>query len=260
VKKVAGPMRVFARAKINLFLEVIGKRPDGYHNLNSLMCCIDLCDILSLTFGMPVTTVHCIHPDVPQDLTNLAYAAATLFFKSLHKSEGVKISIEKRIPVAAGLGGGSSDAAAVLWGLNRYYNHPFSTEDLISMGCSIGADVPFFIFGRPAIATGIGEKLEAYPRLKKFTVLLIYPGFSLSTAEVYKNLNLALTKCKKKFRYSPLKTQDFDVRNHLCNDLETVAELRYPEIVTAKEALVAHGAIGALMSGSGPTVYGLFSD
>jgi 4-diphosphocytidyl-2-C-methyl-D-erythritol kinase len=224
------------------------------------MCCVSLCDTVSLTFGVKTTTVSCKHPDIPQDETNLAFAAADFFFKSLNKSEGVGIMIEKRIPVAAGLGGGSSNAATVLSGLNRYYGFPFSHKDLISIGLSIGADVPFFLFGQPAIATGTGEQLEAYKGLENSNILLIYPEFGVSTAKVYKNLNLRLTKCKKKLSYSLLKKQGFDVRSHLCNDLETVAVLEYPDILTAKEALLKNGAIGALMSGSGPTVFGLFSD
>jgi len=253
-------MKLLSPAKINLFLQVVGKRPDNYHDLISLMCCVSLCDTVSLTFGVKATTVSCQHPGIPQDETNLAFAAADLFFKSLGKSEGVGIMIEKRIPVAAGLGGGSSNAATVLSGLNRYYDFPFSQKDLVSIGLSIGADVPFFLFGRPAIATGVGEQLEAYKGLEKFNILLIYPGFGISTAKVYKNLNLRLTKCKKKLSYSLLKKQGFDIRSHLCNDLETVAVLECPDILTAKEALLKHGAIGALMSGSGPTVFGLFSD
>lgn len=254
-------MKLLSPAKINLFLQVAGKRPDGYHDLISLMCCISLYDTVSLTFGVEETTVSCTYPDIPQDETNLAYVAADLFLKSLNKkNDGIEILIKKRIPVAAGLGGGSSNAATVLSGLNHYYGHPFSKKDLISMGLSIGADVPFFLFGKPAIATGVGEKLEAYNGLEKYKILLVYPGFKVSTAEVYKNLNLGLTKCKKKLSYSLLKKQCFDARIHLCNDLETASTLKYPEILVIKGALLKHGATGALMSGSGPAVFGLFTD
>ncbi len=253
-------MKMLSPAKVNLFLQVVGKRPDGYHDLVSLMCCIELYDTVSLTFGLKATTISCAHPEVPEDETNLAYSAANCFFEKLKKNEGVAITIEKKIPVAAGLGGGSSNAASVLLGLNRHYNYPFSRDELMSLGLSIGADVPFFIFNQPALACGIGEKLEPYQLSEKLTFLLIYPGFGLATASVYKNLNLGLTKCKKKLSYTLLKMQGFDVRSHLCNDLETVVEPKYPDISAAKEALLSHGAIGALMSGSGPTVFGLFSD
>jgi 4-diphosphocytidyl-2-C-methyl-D-erythritol kinase len=253
-------MKIFSPAKINLFLQILGKRSDGYHDLITLMCCIGLYDTVSLTFGVKDIAVSCHHPVVPEDDTNLAFGAAHLFFTTLNKNEGVKIFIQKQIPVAAGLGGGSSNAAAVLLGLNRYYGYPFSTEELMSMGLSIGADVPFFIFQRPAIASGIGEKLEAYQNLKNLKILLVFPGFSVSTADVYKKLNLGLTKCKKKLKGFLLNKQRFDPRYHLCNDLEAVTASEYPVIKTIKEALLCHGALGALMTGSGPTIFGLFSD
>jgi len=253
-------MKILSPAKINLFLHITGKRPDGYHDLFSLMCCVELYDTISLKLGTEKISLVCTDPGVPEDETNLAFRAALLFFKTLKKKAGVEIAIEKQIPVAAGLGGGSSNAAAVFLGLNRHYGYPFPRDQLISMGRSIGADVPFFIFNKPAIASGIGDQLETYKGLLKFKVLLIYPGFSISTAEVYKNLNLRLTKCKKKLRYLLLNNQKFDVGYHLCNDLESVVVSNYPEIFAAKEALLGHGAKGALMSGSGPTVFGLFSD
>lgn len=253
-------MKILSPAKINLFLQILGKRPDGYHDLITLMCCIGLYDTVSLTCGVKDITVSCDHPDVPEDETNLAYGAAQLFFKKIKKNEGVTISIKKKIPVAAGLGGGSSNAAAVFLGLNRYYGYPFSTDELMSMGLSLGADVPFFIFQKPAIATGIGEKLEAYQNLKNLKILLVFPGFSISTADVYKKLNLGLTKCEKKLKSFLLNKQRFDPRYHLCNDLEAVTASEYPVIKTVKEALLNQGALGALMTGSGSTIFGLFSD
>jgi len=253
-------MKILSPAKINLFLQVLGKRSDGYHDLMTLMCCIGLYDTISLNFGVKDIAVSCHHHVVPEDDTNLAFGAARLFFKTLNKNEGVKINIQKQIPVGAGLGGGSSNAAAVFLGLNRYYGYPFSKEELMSMGLSLGADVPFFIFQRPAIATGIGEKLEAYQNLKNLKILLVFPGFSVSTADVYKKLNLGLTKCKKKLKSFLLNKQRFDPRYHLCNDLEAVTASEYPVIKTVKKALLSQGALGALMTGSGPTIFGLFSD
>jgi len=204
--------------------------------------------------------VTCSSPDVPDGETNLAWKAAALFFDNLGQKEGVKIVIDKNIPVGAGLGGGSSNAASVLMALNTYYDRPFSREQLMQWGLTLGADVPFFIFQKPAIASGIGEKLEAYQNLKNLKILLVFPDFSVSTADVYKKLNLGLTKCKKKLKSFLLNEQRFDPRCHLCNDLETLAASMYPGIFTAKEALLKHGALGALMSGSGSTVFGLFSD
>jgi len=253
-------MKILSPAKVNLFLKITGKRIDGYHDLMTLMCCIGLYDTVTLSVGSAKITISCNHPLVPEDKSNLAYVAAHLFLKTLHKNEGVNIIIQKQIPVAAGLGGGSSNAAAVLLGLNRHYGNPFSMQDLMAMGLSIGADVPFFIFQSPAIATGIGEKLQAYPGLENMWILLVSPGFSVSTAEVYKKLNLGLTKGEKKPKRFLLNNQHFDPRWHLFNDLESVTASKYPVINTVKKALLSHGALGALMSGSGPTVFGLFSD
>ena len=223
-------MKILSPAKINLFLHVTGKRPDGYHDLVSLMCCVALYDTISLRLNTGKISVACSDVNVPENETNLAYRAALLFFKTLKRNEGVEISIEKQIPVAAGLGGGSSNAAAVFLALNRHFGSPFSRDQLISMGRSIGADIPFFIFNKPAIASGIGDKLQAYKGLLKFKTLLVYPGFSISTAEVYKNLNLGLTKCKKKLRQFLLDNHAFDVGYHLCNDLESAVESKYPDI------------------------------
>ena len=126
-------MKIKSPAKINLFLKITGKRPDGYHDLNSLMCCVDLYDTISITFNTKKISVTCANPKVPEDKTNIAYKAAAIFFKTLNKHEGVKISIKKNIPVGAGLGGGSSNAASVLLCLNRYYGNPFSQKKLISI-------------------------------------------------------------------------------------------------------------------------------
>jgi 4-diphosphocytidyl-2-C-methyl-D-erythritol kinase len=253
-------MKILSPAKINLFLHVIGKRSDGYHELVTLMCPIGLFDTVSLDFDTKETSVTCSHPGVPQNKKNLAYKAAVSFFNALEKQEHVKINIDKHIPVAAGLGGGSSNAATVLLALNRHFGSPFAQKDLMAMSLSLGADVPFFIYRKPAIATGIGEKLKSYERPLPFRILLVYPGFEVSTAEIYKNLNLGLTKCKNKNNYNGFMKQKFDVANHLCNDLEAVTASMYPDVQVVKEALLRSGANGALMSGSGPTVFGLFCD
>jgi 4-diphosphocytidyl-2-C-methyl-D-erythritol kinase len=253
-------LKVQSPAKINLFLHIAGKRPDGYHDLISLMCCIGLFDTITLAFGVPEISVACDHPQVPEDESNLAFQAADLFFKRLDRAEGVSIAINKQIPVAAGLGGGSSNAAAVLAGLNRHYTRPFSQTELMAMGRAIGADVPFFIYQKPALATGIGDQLDHYEGLSPHKVLIVNPGFGVSTETVYKNFNLGLTKCKKKLNLFSFKNKDFDVERHLCNDLEMVVANQYPEVIEAKKALLKNGAAGGLMSGSGPTVFGLFSD
>ena len=256
----AGMIKTLSPAKINLFLQVIGKRPDGYHELCTLMCCVSLFDEILFDFRVQKTNVHCAHPDVPEDETNLAFKAAGLFFKHAGLSDHVKIVIKKRIPVGAGLGGGSSNAAAVLLTLNQYYHFPFSPQDLRRQGFEIGADVPFFISGRPAFATGIGEKLQEMTHLDLYHVLLINPGYKVSTAEIYKKFNLGLTKCEKIIKKIPFDIRRKDIFELLCTDLETVTETMFPDIVKIKALLMRHGAEGALMSGSGPTVFGLFPD
>ncbi|MFO8082803.1 MAG: 4-(cytidine 5'-diphospho)-2-C-methyl-D-erythritol kinase [Desulfobacterales bacterium] len=254
-------MKILSPAKINLFLEVIQKRSDGYHDIVSLMCPVSLYDSISFDFVGHSIGVSCDHPDVPEDETNLAFRAAALF-KDLvgDRNLGLLMKIEKKIPVAAGLGGGSSNAATVLKVLNQRYSKPFSLDQLQKFGLEIGADVPFFVLGKPAIASGIGEQLELYDNMPDYKVLLIYPDIKVSTAVIYKNLNLRLTNYKKKPKYPIFKNQDFNFKSHLQNDLEVVAATWYPEILEIKHALICHGADAALMSGSGSTVFGLFQN
>jgi len=253
-------MKLLSPAKINLFLHIVGKRADGYHDLVTLMCCVGLYDTVCLEFEAPEISVACAHPLVPQDQTNLACRAAKIFFNQIDRKGGVGITIEKRIPVGAGLGGGSSNAATVLSGLNRFYGHPLSRETLIRLGGGIGADVPFFIDRKPAVATGVGEILKPYNGLEPYTVLLVFPGFSLSTAEMFRNFNLGLTKVAEETNIFSFKTTGFDIQRHLCNDFEKIAEEKHPEIAAIKNVLLEHGAKGALMSGSGSAVFGLFRD
>jgi 4-diphosphocytidyl-2-C-methyl-D-erythritol kinase len=258
-------MKINAPAKINLFLQVLGRREDGYHELRTLMCCVGLHDTLHLRMGTPRNTLTCSDPRIPCDENNLALKAVMLFNRTLAAETAIpplNVSIEliKRIPAGAGLGGGSSDAAAVLNHLNRYYRHPLSDGTLHALALSLGADVPFFIHGRPAIATGVGERLEPYTGLPPWGAVLVFPGFGISTAEVFKNLNLGLTKCEKQLRYFPFKSGKFDIVRHLCNDLETVTVDRFPVIETIKKELLDQGAMGALMTGSGSAVFGLFRD
>lgn len=256
---------VAAPAKINLFLQVIGRRKDGYHELRTLMCCIGLYDRLHLRIGSNRNEFTCNHPAVPSDQSNLAWRAAACFNKRLSDEQGIgiqniSIRLTKNIPVGAGLGGGSSDAAAVLKACNQLYGHPFDRGHLLEMALSLGADVPFFIDQLPALATGVGEKLTPYGGLHPFGVLLVYPGFGISTAEVFKNLNLRLTKCEKKIRYFSFKKGKFNVARHLCNDLEPGVVERFPIIERIKKDLLDAGALGALMTGSGSAVFGLFMD
>ncbi len=253
-------MKILSPAKINLFLQVTGKRSDGYHELFSLMCCISLYDTISLQFDTDEIKIESLHPDMPLDAGNLVYQAADLFFQTLKIKAGVRIGIDKQIPIAAGLGGGSSNAASVLRGLNHYYGYPLSQDRIMTLGLKLGADVPFLLYQKPALASGIGEILKAYTAWLPDTVVIVYPGFSVSTAAVFQNLNLRLTKCKKVITKPTLKKSGYQIPLHLCNDLEAVTESQYPEIKSVKEQLILLGALGSLMSGSGPTVFGLFSD
>ena len=254
-------MKILSPAKINLFLRVYGKRPDGFHELCSLMCCITLFDEIYLQIDTGDTiNIQCSHPGVPSDATNLAHRAARLFQQRLGSSRCIDIHLKKNIPVAAGLGGGSGNAASILLALNRVYETPFSRAQLIEMGLALGADVPFFIFQKPAIATGIGEVLDHFAGDLPYHFLLLYPNITVSTAEVYQNFNLTLTKDEKKPTSTHLRLTRFEPAHHLANDLEAVTAEKHPEIGMLKEKLLAHGAIGALMSGSGPTVFGLFKD
>lgn len=240
---------------------ITGKRPDGYHSLISLMCATRLSDTVTIEPdpGRHEITVTCQNPAVPEDQGNIAYMAAKAFFKALDMAAGVKISIEKKIPVAAGLGGGSSNAAAVLRGLNRYYGLPLTDDKLRMIASTIGADVPFFISPKPSIARGIGDRLTTYRGMTASPLVLVNPMLQVSTGWAYNNLNLGLTKCKKTITCSVLKHKEFKAEKHLCNDLEPVTASRYPVITAAKKALMENGATGALMSGSGPTVFGVFS-
>ena len=179
-------MRLSAPAKINLFLEVCAKRSDGYHELNTLMAPLSLCDILELEFTAGAIQIRCDHPDVPADETNLAFMAAECFYARLGRRRHLPprrphINLTKQIPVAAGLGGGSSDAAAVLNGLNRHFGKPFTYRELADIGLALGADVPFFIEPRPALAGGIGEVLTPYRIRLPYACVLVFPGFTVST-------------------------------------------------------------------------------
>ncbi|MBU0462464.1 MAG: 4-(cytidine 5'-diphospho)-2-C-methyl-D-erythritol kinase [Proteobacteria bacterium] len=260
--------KVASFAKINLFLYVTGKRKDGYHNLHSLMTQIDLRDDLYIEFAQKELSISCDHPDVPEDESNLAYKAAVLFYQSLktkvcEEKKGLSIEIIKRIPPGGGLGGGSSNAASVLMALNTYYKTPFSKSELMTLGLKLGADVPFFIFGYPAIARGVGEMLEKVAGLKFYHLVLCDPGVAASTAEVYKNIDFRLTANQKDNIKTglnvTLRGQEFDVRDQMHNDLEESACRLYPEIKETKEEMAVLLQRKVYMTGSGSSLFALFS-
>ncbi len=253
-------VRILSPAKINLFLRITGRRADGYHNLLSLMCRVGLFDEIRLRPATAPIRLKCSDPSLPRGESNLAVRAAVLFLEALGRAEGVEITLKKRIPVSAGLGGGSSNAASVLMGLNHANGHPFSRSQLQRLGRRLGADVPFFICNTPALASGIGDILEPCPNLPMFHAILICPPFAVSTADVYRRLNLRLTNCPKQLTKARFKKEGFDPGRHLCNDLEPVTQGLHPEIAAVKRRLIDRGALGALMTGSGGSVFGLFGN
>ena len=259
-----GSLCLYAPAKINLFLKILARRPDGYHELQTWMQKLALFDRVSLTLrdGSGIR-LRCTGGDLPADETNLAWKAASVFFSaSRHGAQrGVDITLEKNIPVAAGLGGGSSDAGAVLRGLNILFGNEFPQDVLLGIGGRLGADVPFFIAEHEAVlATGIGDRMEPVRSLDQCTFVLVNPGFAVSTRWVYENF--ALTKDTKNSTLTGFQKLNSDIflTTGMTNDLEWVTTGRYPEIAEIKKKLRAAGAVTALMSGSGPTVFGVFPD
>jgi len=244
-------------AKVNLFLRVLRKREDGYHDILSLMQRIDLCDEMSFSLRDEGIVVKCPGTSLPEDRDNIVYRAAEAILALAGGKTGVEITIHKKIPVAAGLGGGSSNAATTLVTLNEMVGTNRSTEELMSMGARLGADVPFFVFGRTALASGIGEHLEAVDGIPRMWFVLVNPGFEISTREVYESLRLGLTGDPIQYTMPPFTTVSH-VAQELYNDLERVSLDRYPVLSEIKEQLMKHGASGSLMSGSGSTVFGIF--
>ena len=250
---------VYAPAKVNLILDVIGRRPDGYHDLAMLMVRLSLRDRLrvTLTDGSGVA-VTCPGLDLAAGEENIAGRAARLFLDHVGQEKAVAIGIDKRIPAAAGLGGGSSDAAAVLLALNDLLATGLSRSELQGLGLRLGADVPFFLCGHTAAwATGVGEVLQPWPGLPACWLVLVNPRFGVPTAWVYQNLGLTHRRQMPKIPRFPERAEDLG--QLLRNDLEQVTISRHPEIAEIKARLQGAGALGALMSGSGPTVFGVFA-
>ena len=251
---------VSAPAKVNLILDVLGKRPDGYHDVAMLMVRLSLHDRVHVALtsddGM---TVICPGLELSPGEDNIAVRAARLFLEHVGVRSGVAITIDKRIPAAAGLGGGSSDAAAVMLALNDLLGTGLPRSELQDLGKRLGADVPFFLAGETAAwATGIGERLESWRGLPPMWLVLVNPRFAVSTAWVYQNLRL--THQRRATRIPRFPERVGDLVSLLRNDLESVTSTRHPEINDIKTRLLAAGALGALMSGSGPTVFGVFAD
>ncbi len=259
-------MKIRAPAKINLRLRIVGKRADGYHLVDSIMVAVTLFDELEIKKRRrgksqgkaPQLRVTCDDPQVPGGERNLVYRAATLLQKETGVVQPLDIHIRKRIPVGAGLGGGSTNAAATLLGLNRLLKLGMSTSRLEKLAARLGADVPFFIRARPARARGIGERLTPLKNMPPWWLVILYPGFPVSTAWAYGNVDANLTKYLANTRLYTLLTRAPKFADLLVNDLEAVTVKRYRRIKLMKQSLVKLGAAGALMTGSGSAVFGIF--
>lgn len=251
---------VKAPAKINLTLDVLYKRPDHYHEVEMIMTTVDLADRIGLE-SRADGQIKIVSTDnfVPDDQRNFAYQAAELLKNTYGIKEGVTISIEKQIPIAAGLAGGSSDAAATLRGLNELWNLNLSLDELAVHGAKIGSDVSFCVYGGTALATGRGEKIKELTAPPTCWVVLAKPKIGVSTADVYGGLNIeGLEHPNTKQMIKAIETEDYGLMcNSLGNVLETVTFKLHPEVITIKEQMQRFGADAVLMSGSGPTVFGL---
>ncbi|MBJ6725333.1 4-(cytidine 5'-diphospho)-2-C-methyl-D-erythritol kinase [Geomesophilobacter sediminis] len=248
-----------APAKVNYRLDVLRRRADGYHDLRMVMQRVDLSDDVEIRLvDEPGIRVTCGKDGVPDGPGNIAWRAADALLQLSDYRGGIDIDITKRIPVAAGLGGGSSDAATVLMGVNELLGLNLSEQRLREIGVKLGADVPFFIFKKTAIAEGIGDQLTALENMPKVWVVLANPGVHVSTGWVYQNLQLTADRPVAIIpnSYAGVK----DVCGILSNDLEPVTFSKFPVVQELKELLAAWGAAGSLMSGSGATVFALFED
>ena len=255
-------MLLKAHAKINLSLDIVGKREDGYHLLEMVMQTLDLHDEIEISEIPEGIQVTCDKDYVPVDERNIAYKAAKLLMELKEIKKGVRIDIVKKIPVAAGLAGGSTDAAAVLKGMNEIFDLKMTTEELMEAGLKLGADVPFCIEGGTCLCEGVGEILTPLKSFKDHIVLLVKPSFGVSTKDAYGafeldkiNRHVDTDKLIKALEENDLKGMSYYSRNLL----ENVVLRRYPVLKSIKQSMQKSGSVITLMSGSGPTIYGIFT-
>lgn len=256
-------MEMAANAKINLSLDVLGKREDGYHELRMIMQSVELHDTVILESGVTDIRVECNSRWVPKNADNIACRAASMLMDKYGIKSGLRIKIIKRIPVAAGMAGGSADAAAVLKGLNRMFSIGLDTGALMETGRLIGADVPYCIAGGTMLAEGVGELLTPLKRFSGVNLVVLKPKIGVSTAWVFKNLDLGkpVDRPDTKLLTEAVEKADvFGVASNMKNVLESVTIPRYGIVREAKERLLELGALGSMMSGSGPSVFGIFED
>lgn len=258
-----GAIKISAHAKINLYLDVLGKRVDGYHNIQSVMQSLELSDELLITPHDDDIMVEVSPPiNIPME-DNLVFKAAKMLQQEAREPLSAKIQIKKLIPVASGLGGGSADAAATIIGLNKVWKLDLPYDYLLSLGAKIGADVPFCMEGGTVLAEGKGEKLTLIPNLPLIYTVVACPPFEVSTRIIYSQLDLlkippihGVTKI-----LAALKEQSLDkIGDSLANVLEEITLASYPEVAKLKEVATAAGAVGVLMSGSGPAIFALAHD
>jgi len=250
--------------KINLLLNVLGKQPDGFHELETVMYPVRLYDSLRFARAGAGVALTCNEPSLPTDSRNLVYRAATSFLANAAISSGVQIHLEKRLPLAAGLGGGSGNAATTLLGLNELFGNPLASETLSRLAASLGSDVPFFLQSQPALATSRGEKIEplgSFPALREAALVLIHPGFGIATAWAYQQLArfpdaLNGRAGRAKRLITLLQTADLkSAGTELYNSLEAPALEKFPILALFQDFLLAQGASAALMSGSGSSTF-----
>jgi 4-diphosphocytidyl-2-C-methyl-D-erythritol kinase len=247
-----------APGKLNLHLRITGKRPDGYHEIESVLVPVAVWDTLNISKIKQGLKVVCTGRELPEGPENLVYRAARSFFEKAGIRGGARISLVKEIPISAGLGGGSSDAAATLKGLNTLWDGPLPGKDLEKLALSLGADVPFFLFQGPAIARGIGELLEPVRGFPVFWYVIVSPTVTVSTAWAYGRYRLGLTVRGNRDKIKCFNAATLKIPDLLYNDLESVTLGKYPFLCSIKESLLALGALGALMTGSGPSIFGVF--
>lgn len=253
-----------APAKINLSIDVLCKRTDGYHEIKTIMQAISLYDsILIQKKSNQGIKIRCNLSYVPTNENNIVYKAAERMINNFNIKEGVYIDIQKNIPVSAGLGGGSSDCATTLKGLNKLFGLNLSREELMKLGAEFGADVPYFILGKTALAEGIGERLTQLNPLHQITVLLCKPNSFIKTSSVYNSLELDKINKRPDFELliSAINNGDMlTLSRNMVNVLETVTLKTNPEVKAIKDILIKNNSLGALMSGSGTSVFGLFEN
>lgn len=254
--------------KVNLLLNILGKRPDGFHELETVFHPVNLCDRLSFSRGGAGIQLTCSDASLPTDSTNLVHRAASAFLSAAKINDGVCLHLTKRIPMAAGLGGGSGNAAITLLGLNELFGSPLKVEQLHPLAAALGSDVNFFLQSRPALATGRGEQVESlpeFPAMQGAFFFLIHPGFGISTPWAYQNLArfpaaLNGTPGRARKLISLLQTADLAVAGReFYNSLESPALEKYPVLALYQEFFREQGAAATLMSGSGSTTFALFT-